>query len=687
MSTHWHAETDDQGRLWLGLDQAGSTLNLLGTQVLNELAQRVDAIEAEPPQALVLHSRKRGFIAGADLNELEGASNALDLARHITHVHLLFDRIEALPCPSVALIDGYCLGGGLELALACTYRIAADDPDLHMGLPEVRLGIFPAYGGTWRAIRNLGALAALRLMLTGRTLPAREAKRAGLVDLVAPRRQLRAAASYLLEQAPKPRRAGLRQRLPSNPALRPLVAAVLRRQAAKHADPAHYPAPFQLIEHWRTHGDEGPALLASEAQAVSRLLTGDTARNLIRLFKLRERLKGLGRGSGRGGEHGIAHVHVIGGGVMGGDIAAWAAQSGFRVTLQDLGLDQLGRAMRRAQGLFRKRLQDELAIRDAWDRLTPDPRGDGLARADLVLEAIVEDAQAKRALFDGIEPRLRADALLATNTSGIPLERLSKGLRRPERLLGLHFFNPVARMELVEVVRGAQTQSEGMDRALAFVHALGRLPLPVQSSPGFLVNRVLMPYLLEAVELLAEGVPASAIDRAAERFGMPMGPVALADNIGLDICLAVVEEVGPRLSIPAETPELLRERVHRRALGKKSGEGFYRYRNGRHGRRLAPKRIPSIRTRRGRIPPDLAERMVFRLLNEAVACLREGVVGDADLLDAGVVFGTGFAPFRGGPMHFIAEGGQARMLERLRDLEVSHGDHFHPDRGWDLLRV
>ncbi len=335
--------------------------------------------------------------------------------------------------------------------------------------------------------------------------------------------------------------------------------------------------------------------------------------------------------------------------------------------------------MQRADALFRKRLKDPLAVRDAWDRLTPDTQGDGLGRADLVLEAIVEDLSAKRRLFAAIEPKMAGHALLATNTSGIPLEPLGEGLRRPERLLGLHFFNPVARMELVEVVRGRDSAPEAVERAQAFVHALSRLPLPVASSPGFLVNRILMPYLLEAVELMEEGVSPARIDRAAEAFGMPMGPIALADSVGLDICLAVAEEIGPRLSIPTSAPGLLRERVGQGALGKKTGAGFYRYRNGKpvaHGR---------LWIDRG--PPDLAERMIFRLLNEAVACLREGIVEDADLLDAGVVLGTGFAPFRGGPMHFIAGGGQARMLERLRELEAHHGRHFHPDRGWNALRV
>lgn len=678
MSSYWQITSDEQGILWLGLSSPGLGVNVLDSAALDELDVHLGAIEADPPVGLVLHSLKpRGFIAGADVRELAGQRDVAALEQRIGSVHRTLARLEALPCPSVAMIDGFCLGGGLELALACRWRVASDDPGTRIGFPEIHLGIFPGYGGTWRAIRTIGALPALRLMLTGRALRARDARRLGLVDLVVPGRQLRAAARRLLSDAPPPHRASLAQRLANAAPLRALVAGVLRRQAAHRVRPDHYPAPFGLIAHWRDQGDDGPGLLASEQRQVSSLLSGDTAQNLIRMFQLRERLKGLGRG-----EHGIARVHVIGAGVMGGDIAAWAAMSGFRVTLQDLSAQQLGRAMRRAEGLFRKRLKDPLACRDAWDRLIPDPRGEGLASADLVLEAVVEDAEVKRQLFGQIEGRIGAEVLLATNTSGIPLEALGEGLRHPERLVGLHFFNPVASMQLIEVVRGQSSSDAAIDRAMALVRAIDRLPLPVKSAPGFLVNRVLMPYLLEAIGLLEEGVAAARIDRAAEDFGMPMGPVALADSVGLDICLAVADEIGPHLSIPASVPTRLREKVRQGLLGKKTGRGFYRWRGGRPvSGVVAPDWLPGAH----RAPSDLAERLIFRLLNESVACVRERIVADADLLDAGVTFGTGFAPFRGGPMHFIAQGGRERMLLRLRDLEDHHGGHFHPDQGWTAL--
>lgn len=675
---HWHQRIDGRGTLWLGLDFLGGAVNLVSREVLTELDLHLEAIAETPPKALILHSLKpRGFIAGADVSEFAGLDDTQEVAASIHRVHAILDRLEGLPCPTLALIHGFCLGGGLELALACRYRVASDDADTRIGFPEVRLGLFPGYGGTWRAIRNLGPLAALRIMLTGRTLSAREARRLGLVDLVVPQRQLEAAAQRLLAQGPESnaRRTGLGSRLLRLAPLRRLAAAALERQTAARVQRDHYPAPFALIDHWRTAGSDRDALLANEARRVAELLIGDRAQGLIRVFQLQERLKGLGRSMPEAAR--IRRVQVIGAGVMGGDIAAWCALHGLQVGLQDLALDQISRALVRAQGLFRARLRDPRLVRDAWDRLMPDPRGDGLARADLVIEAVVEDSQVKRRLFQGLERQVRPEALLATNTSSIPLEEISTGLTRPERLIGLHFFNPVARMQLVEVVQGAATDPAAVARGLALVRALDHLPLPVQSSPGFLVNRVLMPYLIEAVDLLDEGVPAPVVDRAAVAFGMPMGPLALADAVGLDICLAVADRLGAHLSAPEEPPPRLRRMVQSGLLGRKGGEGFYRYRNGR----ALPGRIP---WRYGG-PRDLTERLVFRLLNECVACLREGVVADAGLLDAGIVFGTGFAPFRGGPLHYCERGGWGAMGERIADLERHHGGHFHPDLGWRHL--
>jgi 3-hydroxyacyl-CoA dehydrogenase/enoyl-CoA hydratase/3-hydroxybutyryl-CoA epimerase len=672
---NWQIRRDrETGILWLGLDQPGRAVNVLSAGVLDELETALDGIQANPPKGLVIHSTKAsGLAAGADVGEFGAIAEPQAAERQIRRVHALFDRIESLPCPSLALIHGVCLGGGLELALACRHRIAADEPGTRIGFPEVRLGIFPGYGGTWRAIRALGPVPAMGLMLSGRTVSAREAARLGLVDRAVPRRQGERAAGELLLAAQAPRRAPLSQRLLDLPPLRRLVAARMEQETARRVRRDHYPAPFALIDHWRVNGCRRERLLDSEARRVPELLLGETGRNLLRVFGLQERLKGLADPA----TPRPRRVHVVGAGVMGGDIAAWCALNGMRVTLEDISAEQLGRAVRRAQLLFGERLKDQRLARAAADRLIPDPRGEGIAGAELAIEAIVEDASAKQRVLAGIERRIGTEAVLATNTSSIPLERIGEGLARPERLIGLHFFNPVARMQLVELVLGPGTDPQAVALGLAAVRAMDRLPLPVQSRPGFLVNRVLMPYLLEAVDLLDEGVPAPLIDRAAVEFGMPMGPLALADSVGLDICLAVAERLGRALTAPEETPPRLRLMVESGLLGRKCGRGFYRYRHGH----AIPEPIP----RRAPAPADLAERLIFRLLNESVACLREGVVADADLLDAGIVFGTGFAPHRGGPLHYIDQGGWTRMRQRLQSLQDRHGGHFRPDRGWSAL--
>ena len=421
---------------------------------------------------------------------------------------------------------------------------------------------------------------------------------------------------------------------------------------------------------WSDHARHPERQQEAEARSVSRLLTGDTAQNLIRAFQLQERLKGLGRRT----EHGVQRVHVVGAGVMGGDIAAWCATQGLTVSLQDTGPERIAGAVKRAHRLFRDRLKDRRRVTAAMDRLMPDPRAAGVEKADLVIEAITEDGDAKRGLYSDLEPRLAPDALLATNTSSIPLEELAPALARPERLMGLHFFNPVAKMQLVEVVTGEPTAGETADRACAFARRIGRLPVTVASSPGFLVNRVLMPYLLEAVTLVEEGTDPATVDRAATGFGMPMGPVELADSVGLDVCLSVAEILAGHFG--GRVPEALRQRVAAGDLGRKTGRGFYSYHRGR-----------ALKGRPGQPGGEVRDRLLLPLLNESVRCLREGVVDDADLLDAGVIYGTGFAPFRGGPVHHIRQTGRATLKGRLENLAQSHGDRFRPDAGWEALRL
>lgn len=569
--------------------------------------------------------------------------------------------------PTVALVHGYCLGGGLELALACRYRVASDAPETRLGLPEVLLGIHPGFGGTVRLARLLGPAAALDLMLTGRTLPAPRARALGLVDEVVPERMLALAALAALRRAAPPRRAPWVRRLPGVWPLRPLLARFLRSRVARAAPPARYPAPTALIGLWEAQARNPEDAYAAEARSVAQLIAGPTSRNLVRVFQLQERLKSLGRS-----DHPPARfVHVAGAGAMGGDIAAWCALQGLQVTVQDLDGRRLAQAMRRAAELFRHKLKDPRLVAAALDRIGGDLAGDGAARADVVIEAIFEDPEAKRALYRTLEPRMRPGALLATNTSCIPLEELAGALAHPERFVGLHFFNPVARMQLVEVVSMATTPAEVTERALAFVGAIRRLPLPVRSTPGFLVNRILMPYLLEAVALEGEGVPAQEIDRAALAFGMPMGPVHLADTVGLDVCLSVARILGATFGTPV--PRRLEDLVAAGRLGRKTGRGFYDYRGGRP-------RMP-----RGPLPAPggpVEQRLVLRLLNESVACLREGITLDADLLDAGMIFGTGFAPCTGGPIHHSRNEGAEVQRARLEGLEHRLGGRFAPDPGW-----
>ena len=627
-------------------------------------------IAAQCPRGLVILSDKaNGFIAGADISSFTKVKSEQQALDFIRMGQAVFNRLAAFPFPSVALIHGFCLGGGTELALACRYRVTRDDPGTRLGLPEVRLGIHPGWGGSARMVPLIGGLKAMDLILSGRSIDGRQAKRMGLVDLVVPERHLHAAAQQLILEGAAPSRAGLLDRLSNNFFVRPLLAMVFRKQVARRAPEQHYPAPYAMIDIWRKHANNQHAMLEAEAASLAQLINGATAQNLVRVFFLQEELKSLGKDK----HYKPKYVHVIGAGTMGGDIAAWCALRGFHVTLQDQAPERIAPAMKRAYTLFKRKLKRPLKITEALDRLMPDHKGIGVERADIVIEAIFEDADVKRSLYKEIEPRMKADAILASNTSSIPLEELSSALTRPERLVGLHFFNPVAMMQLVEVVIGKSTSVEVAAHAMTFTRQIDRLPLPVSSTPGFLVNRILMPYLMEAVVLESEGVPAPLIDRAAVEFGMPMGPVELADTVGLDICLHVAEILAEHFN--AEIPGRLRKMVAAGDLGKKSGRGFYQYKKG--------KAIKSSASAGQWDLEEISNRLMLRMLNESMSCLREQVVSSDSLLDAGMIFGTGFAPFRGGPMHYINATGADTLKQALLGLKRKHGDRFTPDPAWN----
>jgi 3-hydroxyacyl-CoA dehydrogenase/enoyl-CoA hydratase/3-hydroxybutyryl-CoA epimerase len=563
------------------------------------------------------------------------------------------------------------MGGGTELALACDYRVALDDSSTRIGLPEIKLGIHPAFGGVVRSTAIINPLKSLELMLTGRALSTRQAKSIGLIDLVQPKRQIKRAAQQLALFPPKKRRMPLSGKILSLPGIRNLLAGYMRKQVAKKAPRQHYPAPYALLDIWCNYYDRKKRLMEEEANSVARLIQGNTVRNLIRVFFLQTQLKGLGSKKMLS----LNQVHVVGAGIMGGDIAAWCALRGYRVTLQDREPKYLENAMKRANQLFRKKLRTTHERNAALDRLIPDCNGYGVEKADVVIEAIFEDKAAKRAVYKDIEPRMKPGAVLATNTSSIPLETLAKGLKNPERLIGIHFFNPVAMMPLVEIVKTRKSSEQTIEQAVAFALHIGKLPLPVKSAPGFLVNRILMPYLVEAVTLYEEGVSPEAIDKAALDFGMPMGPVELADTVGLDICHSVAENLANAYG--TSVPAVLGQFVEADKLGRKTGRGFYQYKKG--------KPVKNNDADLGD-QKTIQNRLIYRLLNESAACIDEKIVDDRNLLDAGIIFGTGFAPFRGGPLHYSLEEGLEAITESMQQYGSKYGERFNPVTGWKLIR-
>ncbi|HSR66022.1 MAG TPA: 3-hydroxyacyl-CoA dehydrogenase NAD-binding domain-containing protein [Xanthomonadaceae bacterium] len=672
---HWQVESRGEGIVVVTLDRAGEPVNALSQDVLIELGTLVERLAIDPPRGVVVRSGKpSGFVAGADIREFQQFDAQGTVKDALFRGQQVFQRLAELPCPTVAAIQGFCMGGGTELALACRYRVAAGDASTRIGLPEIKLGIYPGWGGSVRLPRLVGAPAAFDMMLTGRALSASAARAIGLVDKVVDAPVLLDAAIDLLARPPaRPFGQRFRAWATNTWLARQLLAPMLAKQVARKARREHYPAPYALIDTWHRAGGGLQALLGAECRSVARLAGTPTARNLIRVFFLQERLKAQAGKDAADKSGGIRRVHVVGAGVMGGDIAAWSAYKGFEVTLADREQRFIDGALARAKELFAKKVKDEGKRRAVAARLRGDLAGDGVADADLVIEAIVEQPEAKRALYQQVEPRMKADALLTTNTSSIPLAELRGHIARPAQFAGLHYFNPVALMPLVEIVRHDAMAEATQQRLAAFCKALDKLPVPVAGTPGFLVNRVLFPYMLEAATAFAEGIPGPAIDRAAVKFGMPMGPIELIDTVGLDVAAGVARELAPFLGV--HVPAALSAPPPAGQRGRKDGQGLYKWERGKPVKPALPKDYQA--------PSDLEDRLILPLLNEAVACLHDGVVADADLLDAGVIFGTGFAPFRGGPIQYIRSTGADALLSRLQTLQARHGDRFAPRAGWD----
>jgi 3-hydroxyacyl-CoA dehydrogenase / enoyl-CoA hydratase / 3-hydroxybutyryl-CoA epimerase len=679
---HFRLNRDADGVAWLLFDREGASANTLSSDVIGELDRILTELEEQRPTGLVVRSAKTsGFIAGADVNEFRGASDPKAVETEIGRAHAVIDRLEALRVPTVAVIHGFCLGGGLEVALACQMRIAIKDA--RFGFPEIMLGLHPGLGGTVRFTQLVNPMQAMTMMLTGKTIDANKAKALGLVDAVTKERHVRNAVKDAMAGRLKRAKPGALNSVLNLAPVRGLLASRMRREAEKAAPHENYPAPDALIDLWERHGGDKRAMLAAEKTSFAYLMVTPTAQNLIRVFFLREQMKKL---AGSGNK--IEHVHVIGAGAMGGDIAAWCASQDMRVTLADMKAEPIAAALKRAMELFGKIMRKRTDVRDAHDRLIPDMVGEGVRSADLIIEAVPEKLELKQKVYASIEPKMKPGAILATNTSSIPLQDLRTTLQQPERLLGLHFFNPVSRLQLVEVVSHDGTDAQLLKEATAFVGAIDRLPLPVKSSPGFLVNRALTPYMLEAMVMLDEKIDKSVIDAAAIKFGMPMGPIELADQVGLDICLDVGDMLRSKFgdALPP-TPAWLREKVARGELGRKTGKGFYVWKDGKADKSAAPPQSQPQGAQQPAGPtPEMIDRLVLPMSNVCVACLREGIVDNADVVDGAMIFGTGYAPFRGGPLNYARTRGPENVASTLRALAQKFGDRFTPDPGWESFK-
>ena len=638
---HWRLEREADGLAWAILDTADSSTNTLGAKVMTELGLLLDECEKNPPRGLIFKSAKEaGFIAGANIEEFVASDTPEKARALIRRGWDTYNRLAAVSYPTLALVRGHCMGGGTELALACRYRIAVDEPGTKFALPEVLLGIVPGWGGMLRLPQLVGPAAALDMMLTGKNIDAKRAKKMGLVDECVPPHAMDNAARMrvLSGQPPRQTQLPLLQKLMNGP-LKGFVARGAKQQVAKRARPEHYPAPWAIIDQWQHYGGNTLAVPADRPTSLDALVNHPTTRNLIRVFFLQDRLKGFGK---EAANYTPRHVHVVGAGVMGGDIAAWCVLRGMTVTLQDQSVERIAPAVGRAAKFLEKKLRDPKLARIALDRLIADPGGDGVRQADVIIEAIFENLEAKQALFAEIEARARPEALLASNTSSLKLADIAAKFRNPARLVGIHFFNPVAMMPLVEVVAGDATEPEVAQKAAAFVRRIDKLPLPVRDAPGFLVNAVLAPYLHEAMRCVDEGIAPEAIDAAMVAFGMPMGPIELVDTVGLDVVVAA----GRQLVGAAAAPQKLVELVSAGHLGRKSGQGFYAWVEGR----------PQKSGVGAGDTAALAQRLLKPLLAATQRLVREGVVADAELADAGVIFGTGFAPYTGGPINYLTSG-------------------------------
>ena len=696
------ASTPD-GLCVLTFDRQNSSANVFDRETLLELESHVAAVEKDPSARGVILASAKGkiFIAGADLNAFSKNAEDQALGEMVSLGHRVFERLHRLGVPSVAAIHGVCLGGGLEVALACDWRVATSDKATKLGLPETQLGILPAWGGSTRLPKLIGLPAALGLILAGKQVVGAQALKLGLVDEVT-------HPEYLLEVAGKWIGRGKRHTTPRFWANRPPLSLVVGAKARRDVlakTRGHYPAPLKAIEVC-TKAASLPleAGFVLERAAFLELFRTLQCRNLLNVFFLQERAKKLqvcragspdpaavGPQQPRRGQETppyrearpIRHTAVIGAGTMGAGIAQWISARGIPVRLKDVSPDALARGLHAIEKVYhdavKRRVFTASEATAGMDRITPLHTNVPMRDVDLVVEAALEKLDVKQRVFRELEQLVGPEAVLATNTSALSIDAIASVLAQPERVVGMHFFNPVHRMQLVELVRGARTSNAALDVALQFTKAIGKLPVIVQDSPGFLVNRILLPYMVEAVWLFTEGVPAAEIDRLMLDFGMPMGPMRLADEVGLDVAQHVAKDLERRLPNGVPINDTLEKMVAKGWLGKKSGRGFYIY-EGRRERPAPASEIGFLQPEEPRATDAATrrDRLVLIQINEAARVLAEGVVESPEDVDFGMIMGTGWAPFRGGPLRYADTLGAAEIVRRLQALARDTAPHFTP---------
>ncbi len=670
----------DNGICVLTFDRPNSSANIFDRATLDELREQLDFIEnnSQIKGVIFVSAKKSIFIAGLDLKSIGENSSANEVREIIELGQNLFNRIAALKIPTVAAIHGVAVGGGYEISLACDWRIASPDRATKIGLPETKIGLLPAWGGSTRLPRLIGLPKALDIILGGKTVASKLALKLGMIDDIVPAENLVAFAAKKIQQG-KPQRKN--HWLTNNALVVSVISSRLRPQLFKKTR-GHYPAVTKALE-VVTKGISKSVFdsLVLERDAIVELVQQDACRNLLRIFFLQERAKKLSVAKIE--TKPVTRAAVIGAGVMGAGIAQWLSAKNLPIILRDINAEQVAKGMSSIAKIYRDGVKrhtfSKNEARDGLDRIYPAPNEIPLRNVDLVIEAAVENLELKKKIFQRLDAMAGDETILATNTSALPISELAATTRKPERVLGIHFFNPVHRMQLVEIVAAKQTAPEILQRALKFTQQIGKLPVVVKDSPGFLVNRILMPYLIEAGNLFEAGATIENLDEVMLNFGMPMGPMRLIDEVGVDVSLHVAQTLAAHFGDRMKIPAVLGKMMEAKMLGVKNGHGFYLHEKSEEARpnpQVAT--LVQNQTAAGFSREELQERMVFLMVDEAARCLEEQIVAEPADVDFAMIMGTGFAPFRGGPLRYADSLGAEKIVGAMENLVDRGAEYFAP---------